>query len=60
VLLVSTDPASNLDEVQENILTNQPEPIPGVPGLHASKINPADAAAAYCERLSGPMRGLRP
>jgi arsenite-transporting ATPase len=60
VLLVSTDPASNLDEVLETGLTNQPTPIAGAPGLDALNINPVDAAAAYRERLIGPMRGLLP
>ncbi len=60
VLLVSTDPASNLDEVLETTLTNQPKPIAGAPGLHALNINPVEAAAAYRERLIGPMRGLLP
>jgi anion-transporting ArsA/GET3 family ATPase len=60
VLLVSTDPASNLDEVLETTLTGQPKPIPGAPGLHALNINPVEAAAAYRERLIGPMRGLLP
>jgi len=60
VLLVSTDPASNLDEVLETPLTNQPIPIAGVPGLAAMNINPVAAAAAYRERLIGPMRGLLP
>lgn len=60
VLLVSTDPASNLDEVLEILLTNTPTPIPGVPGLHAMNINPVAAAAAYRERVIGPMRGLLP
>ena len=60
VLLVSTDPASNLDEVLEITLSNQPTPIPGVPGLHALNINPVAAAAAYRERVIGPMRGLLP
>jgi len=60
VLLVSTDPASNLDEVLETRLTNHPTPIAGAPGLDAMNINPVDAAAAYRERLIGPMRGLLP
>jgi arsenite-transporting ATPase len=60
VLLVSTDPASNLDEVLETTLTNAPTPIPGAAGLHAMNINPVAAAAAYRERLIGPMRGLLP
>lgn len=60
VLLVSTDPASNLDEVLEATLTNQPKRIPGAPGLSALNINPVEAAATYRERLIGPMRGLLP
>ena len=60
VLLVSTDPASNLDEVLETSLTNLPSPIPAAPGLDALNINPAAAAAAYRERLIGPMRGILP
>ena len=60
VLLVSTDPASNLDEVLETTLTNAPAPIAGAPGLDALNINPVAAAAAYRERLIGPMRGLLP
>lgn len=60
VLLVSTDPASNLDEVLETKLTNAPTPIAGAPGLDALNINPVDAAAAYRQRLIGPMRGLLP
>ncbi len=60
VLLVSTDPASNLDEVLAVRLTNQPTAVPGVPGLFALNINPVAAAAAYRERLIGPMRGLLP
>ena len=60
VLLVSTDPASNLDEVLETKLTNEPTPIAGASGLDAMNINPVEAAAAYRERLIGPMRGLLP
>ncbi len=60
VLLVSTDPASNLDEVLEAQLTNRPAPIAGAPGLDALNINPVEAAAAYRERLIGPVRGLLP
>lgn len=60
VLLVSTDPASNLDEVLETTLTGTPTPVAGAPGLSALNINPAAAAAAYRERLISPMRGLLP
>lgn len=60
VLLVSTDPASNLDEVLETTLSNSPKAVPGVPGLAALNINPVESAAAYRERLIGPMRGILP
>lgn len=60
VLLVSTDPASNLDEVLETKLTNFPSAIPGGPGLSALNINPVQAAAAYRTRLIAPLRGLLP
>lgn len=60
VLLVSTDPASNLDEVLATTLFNTATPIPGAPGLSAINIDPVAAAEAYRERLIGPMRGLLP
>jgi len=60
VLLVSTDPASNLDEVLEMKLSNTATVIAGAPGLYAINIDPVAAAAAYRERLIGPMRGLLP
>ena len=60
VLLVSTDPASNLDEVLGVPLGSSPEPVPGVAGLHALNIDPLAAAAAYRERVVGPYRGVLP
>jgi len=60
VLLVSTDPASNLDEVLGQTLTPTPTPIPGVPKLQALNIDPAAAAAAYREKLVGPYRSKLP
>lgn len=60
VLLVSTDPASNLDEVLETPLSGKPAPVAGAPGLDALNINPVAAAEAYRERVIGPMRGLLP
>lgn len=60
VLLVSTDPASNLDEVLETPLADTPRPVPGVAGLHASNVDPEAAARAYRERVVGPYRGLLP
>src|SRR5512147_3030924 len=60
VLLVSTDPASNLDEVLETPLTTTPTEVHGVPGLSALNVDPEAAAAAYRERMVGPYRGILP
>ncbi len=60
VLLVSTDPASNLDEVLQVALGPQPRPVPGAPGLHAMNVDPHAAAAAYRENVVGPYRGVLP
>jgi len=60
VLLISTDPASNLDEVLETRLNGRPTPIVGQPGLWAMNIDPIQAAAEYRERIVGPYRGVLP
>jgi len=60
VLLVSTDPASNLDEVLGRKLDNTPTPIPGVDGLQALNIDPDAAAQAYRDRIVGPYRAKLP
>jgi arsenite-transporting ATPase len=60
VLLVSTDPASNLDEVLGVSLTSTPTNIGSVPRLAALNIDPAAAAATYREKLVGPYRGKLP
>lgn len=60
VLLVSTDPASNLDEVLGVALAGSPRAVPGVPGLSALNIDPEVAAQAYRERVVGPYRGVLP
>ena len=60
VLIVSTDPASNLDEVLETPLTERPTPIGDVPNLCALNIDPEAAAAAYRERMVSPYRSLLP
>jgi len=60
VLLVSTDPASNLDEVLGVTLDAPPKAVPGVPGLSALNIDPEQAARAYRERVVGPYRGVLP
>jgi arsenite-transporting ATPase len=60
VLLISTDPASNLDEVLETPLGSKPVPVNGVSGLFAMNINPIQAAAEYRERMVGPYRDVLP
>ncbi len=60
VLLVSTDPASNLDEVLGVPLGSQPTAIPDVPGLFAMNLDADEAAREYRERLVGPYRGVLP
>lgn len=60
VLLVSTDPASNLDEVLGLALSADPAQVPGVPGLFAANVDPVEAAAAYREQMVGPYRGVLP
>ncbi len=60
VLLVSTDPASNLDEVLETRLGMRPTPIAGLNGLHAMNVDPEEAARMYRERVVGPYRELLP
>lgn len=60
VLIVSTDPASNLDEVLGTGLSQTPTAIPGAPGLFALNIDPEAAAQAYRERMVAPYRGILP
>lgn len=60
VLLVSTDPASNLDEVLGVALTSTPRDVPDAPGVQALNIDPDASAFAYRERLVGPYRTLLP
>jgi len=60
VLLVSTDPASNVGQVFGTEIGNHVTPIAAVPGLAALEIDPEGAAADYRERIVGPMRGVLP
>ncbi|MGC9271495.1 arsenical pump-driving ATPase [Acidiphilium sp.] len=60
ILLVSTDPASNVGQVFETEIGNRVTPVPRVAGLDAIEINPEEAAAEYRERIVGPMRGILP
>ncbi|RAZ81393.1 arsenical pump-driving ATPase [Planococcus halotolerans] len=60
VLLVSTDPASNLQDVLEVELTNEPRAISAVPNLYACNIDPEESARIYKENVVGPYRGKLP
>jgi arsenite-transporting ATPase len=60
VLLVSTDPASNLDEVLGVKLGSAPTAVPGVRGLAALNLDPELAAGEYREKMVGPYRGVLP
>ena len=60
VLLISTDPASNLDEVLDTKLASTPTPIKDVNNLFAMNINPVVAANEYKEKMVGPYRGILP
>lgn len=60
VLIVSTDPASNLDEVLEAKLSHHPTAIPANSNLFAMNLDPEKTASEYRERIVGPYRGLLP
>lgn len=60
VLLVSTDPASNVGQVFGTEIGNQITVITAVHGLSALEIDPQAAAQAYRERIVGPVRGKLP
>ncbi|WP_236637499.1 arsenical pump-driving ATPase [Exiguobacterium sp. SH1S21] len=59
VLLVSTDPASNLQDVFEMELDETPRAVPGTE-LSIANFDPEEAAKAYMERMVGPYRGVLP
>jgi arsenite-transporting ATPase len=60
MLVVSTDPASNLDDVFATTVGSEPVPVPGAERLWAMNIDPEAAAAAYRERVIGPYRDVVP
>ncbi len=60
VLLVSTDPASNLQDVFDTELSSQATPIKGVDNLFVSNLDPIKAAEEYKEKVVGPFRGKLP
>jgi arsenite-transporting ATPase len=60
VLLISTDPASNLQDVFNTELDGKGVPIDGVPGLVVANLNPEEAAREYRESVIAPYRGKLP
>ena len=60
VLLISTDPASNLQDVFGIELTSTPKAVPSVENLFASNIDPEASAKAYRENVVGPYRDKFP
>lgn len=60
VLLISTDPASNLDEVLQTKLKSTPTPVNDIENLCAMNINPVVAAYEYKEKMVAPYRDLLP
>lgn len=60
VLLISTDPASNLQDVFSMELTNKGTAIPNVPNLVVANLDPIQAAAEYRESVIAPYRDKLP
>ena len=60
VLLISTDPASNLQDVFGIELTSTPKAVPAVENLFVSNIDPEESAKAYRESVVGPYRDKFP
>lgn len=60
VLLVSTDPASNLQDVFDMPLNNKGTKIKEVPTLTVINLDPEQAAAEYKESVIAPYRGKLP
>jgi len=60
VLLVSTDPASNVGQVFGISIGNHVTVVPSVAHLSALEIDPQAAAQAYRDRIVGPVRGKLP
>jgi arsenite/tail-anchored protein-transporting ATPase len=59
-LVISTDPASNLDDVFGIDAGPEPTPVPGASGLFVANLDPEAAAEAFKERAVGPYRGVLP
>ncbi len=60
VMLISTDPASNLQDVFGMELSNRGTSIPEVPNLVVANLDPIQAAEEYKESVIAPYRGKLP
>ncbi|EJV1266006.1 arsenical pump-driving ATPase [Enterobacter hormaechei] len=60
ILLVSTDPASNVGQVFSQTIGNTILPVASVPGLSALEIDPQAAAQEYRARIVDPIKGILP
>ena len=60
VLIVSTDPASNLQDVFDIEIGNEPVEVPSVPNLSACNIDPEESARQYREKVISPYRSALP
>lgn len=60
ILLISTDPASNLQDVFNQPLNGHGSAIADVPGLTVVNLDPEQAAAEYRERVIAPFKGKLP
>lgn len=60
ILLVSTDPASNVGQVFGITIGSKITPVDAVTGLFALEIDPQAAAQHYRDRIVKPVRGLLP
>jgi arsenite/tail-anchored protein-transporting ATPase len=60
VLLISTDPASNLKEVLRTDVTEKITPVNGVDNLHAVNIDPELSAEEYRNRVISPLEDILP
>ncbi len=60
IMLISTDPASNLQDVFETELNNKGVTIKGAPNLTVANFDPVEAAAEYRESVIAPYRGKLP
>ncbi|MBU5299379.1 arsenical pump-driving ATPase [Clostridium sporogenes] len=60
IMLVSTDPASNLQDVFNTKLNNKGVYIKEVPNLVVANFEPEEAAAEYKESVIAPYRGKLP